>query len=388
MGKVFKYIGWAFLGIIILIAGTIGVLFATGAFKDESIYLETINFDSDSLLNNLDENNTAISKINDVLVANDNFNMKINFSPENATTKNLTLTVLKGQEAVVVPKTVVAGEEFTVEIVKTKQVTFGSLTYYIIENKLYDNNYALVTNLEYEIFDEIGVIKIGDNYYKIKEFNVGGEVRIKAVDSEGGTTWSQFEFFVDSSITDIGLDFSAVPGELENNTIVFNENDLTFTLTTMPTYAINPSTGEIYTDKFSFKNVITESSNEEVIKITKTENLERRDGDDDLLRSIRYTFKTLQAGTSTITSKTLPTYQMYLDYLEADTIFKTDVSQGFMAVTNFANKYLDYIKQCGEIVVDSETNTVSTTGYNWYKEKSTQDGRLVINREADYYAFY
>lgn len=386
MGKVFKYIGWAFLGIIILIAGTIGVLFATGAFKDESIYLETINFDSDSLLNNLDENNTAISEINDVLVANDNFNMKINFSPENATTKNLTLTVLKGQEAVVVPKTVVAGEEFTVEIVKTKQVTFGSLTYYIIENKLYDNNYALVTNLEYEIFDEIGVIKIGDNYYKIKEFNVGGEVRIKAVDSEGGTTWSQFEFFVDSSITDIGLDFSAVPGELENNTIVFNENDLTFTLTTMPTYAINPSTGEIYTDKFSFKNVITESSNEEVIKITKTENLERRDGDDDLLRSIRYTFKTLQAGTSTITSKTLPTYQMYLDYVEADTIFKTDVSQGFMAVTNFANKYLDYIKQCGEIVVDNETNTVSTTGYNWYKEKSTQDGRLVINREADYYA--
>lgn len=385
MGKVFKYIGWAFLGILVFVAGTIGVLFAMGTFKDENVYLETINFDSDSIFDNLDQNDTTISKINDVIVANDNFNMKITFTPETATTKNLSLSVLKGQDVVNVPKTVVAGEEFTVEVIKTKQVTVGSLTYYIIDNTLYDSNYAEVTSLNYEIFDEIGVIKIGENYFKIKEFNVGGEVRIKAVDSEGGTTWSQFEFFVDSEINNINLDFSAVPGELENNILVFNENDLTFTLTTTPTYAINPSTGEIYSDKFSFKTITTESSNENVIKITKTENLEKRDSAGNLLRNVRYTFKTLQAGTSVITSKTLPTYQMYLDYVEADTIFKTDVSQGFMAVTNFANKYLDYLKHCGEIVVDLETGEVSTEGNNWYKEKSTADGRLVINREADYY---
>lgn len=382
MGKIFKYIGWAFLGILVFIAGTIGVLFITGAFKDETIYLESINFDEENLITEEDLNSTTLSKINDVVVANDNFEVNINFSPATATTRNLSLSVIKGHDAVSIPKTATAGEPFTIEILKEKVVTVGSLTYYIVDNVLVDTNQTPVDR-EYEIYEELGVIKIDSNFYKIKEYNIGGEVKIQAVDSEGGTTWSEFSFFVDSGITDINYDFSTVPGELEDGVLVFSENSLQFKLTTTPTDAINPSTGEIYQNKFSFKNIVTESSDESVIKITNTEKLESRNSAGDLVRSVRYTFKTLKSGTTVITSKTLPTYQMYLDYVEADTVFNNDIGQGFMAVTTFANKYLDYILKCGEIFYDEETGEVSTTGSRFFNNHIV-DKRFVINSEAAY----
>ncbi len=383
MGKIFKYIGWAFLGVLVFIAGTIGVLFITGAFKDETIYLESITFDEENLITEEDLNSTTLSKINDVVVANDNFDVNINFTPATATTRTLSLSIIKGHDAVSIPKTATAGEPFTIEILKEKVVTVGSLTYYIIDNVLVDSNQNAVTDRQYEIYEEFGVIKIDSNFFKIKEYNIGGEVKIQAVDSEGGTTWSEFSFFVDSGITNINYDFSTVPGELEDGVLVFSENSLQFKLTTTPRDAINPSTGEIYQNKFSFKNILTESSDENVIKITNTEKLESRNSEGDLVRSVRYTFKTLKAGTTVITSKTLPTYQMYLDYVEADTIFNNDIGQGFMAVTTFANKYLDYILKCGEVYYDEETGEVSTTGFEFYKNHLV-DGRFVINSEAAY----
>lgn len=387
MGKVLKYIGWSFLGIIILVMGTIGVLFVSGAFKDDAIYLDTITFDSQTLFDNLDEDDTTLSKINDVLVANDNFTINTTFTPSNANAKTLNLKVIKGSNVVKVPKTIVAGEAFNVEIQKVKVVNVGSKVYYIVDNTLLNEDYSTVDDTTYEIYPEIRVIKIGEKLYKYLEYNVGGEVRIQATDSEGGTTWTQFEFFVDSGINGLSYDFSAVPGELENNTIVFNENDMTFTLNTTPVESINPSTGEVFNSSlFNFKSVVTTSSDTSVLNIKKVENLEKHGSDGDVYRYIRYTFNSLKSGTSTITSKTLPTYQMYLDYLEADNLFNTEISsgQGYIAVTNFAKKYVDYIIVAGDIV-ELPDGTVSTEGNEWYKgilEKNK--GNFIINTPLDY----
>lgn len=400
MGKVLKYIGWSFLGIIIFVAGTIGVLFAAGKFKDEDIYLNTINFDETALLDSIDTSNPNITTIsvkdsngNDktVPMVMDDFSININFEPADATAKTLKLKLLKGSEAVSIPNTIVAGQPFTIDVKKVAQVDCGSVIYYIENGSLVDANHNPVgDNITYEIFEDVRVIRINEQLYKYRVYNVGGEVRIQATDNEGGSTYSQFEFFVESGIDEIKYDFSYVPGELENNTIVFNENEMVFTLYSTPSNALKPSTGEVFqSESFKFKEVETEvSSGEDVISIIKTDQKEKTLSSGVVNRTYEYTFKSLKAGTATITSRTLPTYQMYADYLVADEAFNTQIAtgEGFRAVTEFANKYIDYLIYSGEIIVLGD-GTVTTTGNEWYKSVISREnnlGNFVISTTNDY----
>lgn len=391
MGKVLKYVGWAFLGILVLVLGTVGVLFAMGAFSDETVYLDTITFDSDTLKEGIDVSDTTLSVINDTLVATDSFSINTTFEPASATAKTLNIKILKGSDVVSVPTSIVAGEPLEITVKKVCEVNTGSKLYYLVDGYLYNsNNTPVDDSTTYELFPEIKVIRINDSYYKYIEYNVGGEVKIQATDSEGGTTYTNFDFYVDTAITGLNYDFTDVQeGGFTNNTIVFNENDMSFTLNTTPTHSINPSTGEVYGNIFSMKNITTTSSDEDVIKIKKTENLEVNSSGGDTYRYIRYTFNSLKAGTSTITSKTLPTYQMYLDYLVADNIFNTNIGpEGYNAVTDFANKYIEYLKTAGEIdPIKNESGDiigVTTAGYEWYKTMLNSSGRLIINYPTDY----
>ena len=122
MGKVLKYAGWAFLGIVILVLGTVGILFATGAFKDETIYLDAIAFDANTLKEGIDVNDTARGGIDDTLVVTDNFSINTTFEPASATAKTLNIKVLKGGDAVSVPKTIVAGQPLEISLKKECRV--------------------------------------------------------------------------------------------------------------------------------------------------------------------------------------------------------------------------------------------------------------------------
>lgn len=389
MGKVLKYVGWAFLGIVVLVLGTVGILFATGAFNDETIYLDTITFDSDTLKTGIDPNDTTLSVINDTLIATDNFSINTTFEPASATAKTLNIKVLKGSDVISVPNTIVAGQPLEIELKKERRVYTDTYNYKLIDNVLYyENDTPVSENVTYELFPDVKVIKINEEYHKYVEYNVGGEVKIQATDSEGGTTYTNFDFYVDSAITKLNYDFSSVDGGLANNTIVFNESDMTFTLDTTPTHAINPSTGEVYDDIFSMKNIITTSSDEDIIKIKKSENLVAYgNGSQETYRYIKYTFNSLKAGTSTITSKALPTYQMMIDYLATDDVFKNGtVAEAYSAITAFANKYKDYLILAGDIIeqVDGENVTITTEGYEWYKSMLNSSGNFIINYETDY----
>ena len=388
MGKVLKYAGWAFLGIVILVLGTVGILFATGAFSDEIIYLDSITLDEETLKTGIDASDTTLSVINDTLVVTDNFAIDTTFEPATATAKTLNIKVLKGGEVVTVPKAIVAGEPLEIKVNKVCMVYTPTTNYKLIDNVLYyEDDTPVDSDVTYELFPEVQVVRINGELYKYYEYNVGGEVKIQATDSEGGTTYTNFEFFVDSAITKLNYDFSSVEN-FENNTIVLNESNMYFTLDTTPVHAINPSTGEVYGDIFSMKNVETVSSDEDIIKITKAETQVALGASArDTYRYFKYTFNSLRAGTSTITSKTLPTYQMYLDYLAADEIFNTDTNLGYSAVTDFANKYINYLITAGNIIeIDNGdgTFTVSTEGYEWYKTMLNSSGKFIINYPTDY----
>ena len=102
---------------------------------------------------------------------------------------------------------------------------------------------------------------------------------------------------------------------------------------------------------------------------------------------MKYTFNSLKAGTATITSKTLPTYQMMADYLVTDDAFKNGtVDEAFQAITTFANKYKEYLITAGDITFhyDEGNLVVTTTGYEWYKSMLNSAGNLIINYETDY----
>ena len=389
MGKVLKYVGWSFVAILVLVLGTIGVLAITGAFSDDQIYLDSITLDVSSLLNNIDQNDTTLSNYNDTLVAINDFSISTAFSPAEATAKTLNIKVLKGADVVSVPKTVVAGEPINVKILKEKKVYTDNGLFYIINDALYDSSYQLVdqATTPYEIISQYNIIVINGTPYSYIESNIGGEVKLQATDSEGGATYAQVDFFVDTEIKGLDFDFSGLGVYFDETTgdLLFNEDTKarTFTLKTDPANSINPSTGEVYSNLFNFKTVDYESSDDSVIKIIKKEHLASTNSNGDIDRSVRFTIDLLKAGTTKITAKALPTYQMRVDWEYADEKFRTDTTDGPIIASDFATKYAEYLKRAGNIIVN-EDGSKTTEGAQLYFELVNSTGRVVINNEFDY----
>lgn len=107
MKKFFKIFGIAFGGIVGLVGVIIGIAALTGAFKHDPINIEQLYWETES-----------------VRVVDD-FQTTVKFLPENANQLNVDLKIVykEGESVVEVPKTVTAGQPFTI---KLKKDEFGN----------------------------------------------------------------------------------------------------------------------------------------------------------------------------------------------------------------------------------------------------------------------
>lgn len=320
MVKVLKILGWLFAAIMGSLALLVGVLWATGQFKQTTVELDSIVFDELVYDNNNIVRIPNFGGVEDVTMVLDDFESKISFTPENATNKTLRLQVNKGASLVKVPQTVIAGEPFEIQIVK----------------------------------DEKGV-------------STGGEVEISAFDTRGLTaTSTPLKFFIDQPVTKLTTSLDSV--------YQYTIDTLTFSVSSSPTSALNPTKEpNKYTDEAgnvcSAKKVMTEVYDVKPSALQVITNLNQKENVVDLVHNTiesRWQFGVGRDGKTIFVFKTFDTYKLAYDY-EMLQVTKDNFDTKKEQVNAFLNKYIEKIRTFQfDYDVESMTANQVTIG-NRYK---------------------
>ena len=303
MGKIFKVLGYVFLGLFILALGVVGFLYFSGAFNDNKIELDTIAFEIDA--DNMENIESMLIGGQETLIVTDDIQMTIGYTPSNATSKTINLRVKAGQDFISVPSQVIAGEPFTIHIDK--------------ENE-----------------------------------NYGGTVIISAADVKGQTKVDKdLIFVVDRPVEDLTLfNFANEVGVSDSGPIIaFSKELLPFQLESTPLNALNPNlaSSEFDTSKF-FKNIKVESQDASIVEVVKNETnpTEINIANNSVL--LNYYLRTVNKGTADVVATMFPTYIMDADYTATN--FEKFLASDpqyimFSTIANdcakFVTKYKDYI---------------------------------------------
>lgn len=337
MVKVLKILGWLFAAIMGSIALLVGVLWATGQFKQTTVELDSIVFDELVYDDDTVVRIPNFGGIEDKTVVLDDFSSSISFTPENATNKTLRLQVNKGASLVKVPERVTAGEPFKIEIVK----------------------------------DENGV-------------SLGGEVEISAFDTRGLTaTSTPLSFFIDQPIHTLTTSLDSV--------YQYTNNTLDFSISSSPINALNPTKEpNKYTNASgnvtSAKQVKIEVYDVRPSNLQVITNLTQGNNVVDLIHNnveSRWQFGVGRDGKTIFVFKAFDTYKLAHDY-ELLQVTKDNFDDKIEQVNAFLNKYIEHIRSFQfDYDVSSMTSDQVTIG-NRYKIVRTINTQLSSQEQTVY----